>query len=88
MIHPTLSTTPRLHGHDPAAVALADALSDREAQVFRLLGQGRSNRALARELGISEHTAKFHVSAILAKLHAANRTEAVAIAARHGLIEL
>jgi DNA-binding NarL/FixJ family response regulator len=53
-----------------------------------LLGQGRSNRALARELGISEHTAKFHVSAILAKLHAANRTEAVAIAARHGLIEL
>ncbi len=45
-------------------------------------------KAIARELGVSEHTAKFHVGAILSKLGAASRTEAVAIAARRGLLLL
>ena len=88
VIHPALPNAPRLQGQAPPAGPSRDVLSDRETEVLRLLAEGRSNRGLAGELGISEHTVKFHVSAILGKLHAASRTEAVAIAARRGLIAL
>ena len=64
--------------------ALADTLTAREQEVLGLVAAGRSNRAIARALGISERTAKFHVSSILLKLHAANRTEAVAAARERG----
>jgi DNA-binding NarL/FixJ family response regulator len=64
-----------------------DALTPREVEVLRLLAEGCSNRAIAGRLVVTERTAKFHVSSILAKLGAANRTEAVAVARRRGLLE-
>lgn len=64
------------------------ALTPRELEVLKALAEGGSNKALAEALFISERTVKFHVSAILSKLGAANRTEAVQIAVRQGLIEL
>lgn len=65
-----------------------DPLTDREHEVLELLALGLPNKTIAMELGISEHTAKFHVGAIMSKLSAASRTEAVAIAARRGLLVL
>jgi two-component system, NarL family, nitrate/nitrite response regulator NarL len=63
-------------------------LSPRELQVLTLLSEGLSNRDVATRLGISRHTAKFHVNAILDKLGATTRTEAVVLAARSGLLTL
>lgn len=60
----------------------------REQQVLQLLAEGLTNRAIAQELGISQHTAKFHVNSILQKLNAQSRTEAVVQATRLGLIAL
>jgi DNA-binding NarL/FixJ family response regulator len=65
-----------------------DALTDREVEVMRLLGQGKTNKEIAAALDISERTVKFHLSSIYSKLGAGNRTEAVALAAQRGLIEL
>jgi DNA-binding NarL/FixJ family response regulator len=65
-----------------------EALTDREWEVLQLLADGHSNKAIARLLGVSEHTAKFHVSSVLSKLDAATRTEAVSVAIRRGLIPL
>ncbi|MDB5033086.1 MAG: response regulator transcription factor [Chlorobi bacterium] len=65
-----------------------DPLTDREMDVLRLMAQGRANREIGVTLFISERTVKFHVSSILSKLGAGNRTEAVAIAAQHGLVEM
>jgi len=66
----------------------AEDLTAREHQVLQLLAEGLSNKAIAQRLQISEHTAKFHVAAILAKLEAHSRTEAVIKAVRQGLIIL
>ena len=63
-----------------------DALTPREDEVLALLAQGKPNREIAEVLVITERTVKFHVSSILGKLGAGNRTEAVAIAAQRGLI--
>lgn len=71
----------------PAAGERIAALTARESDVLRLLGRGRTNRQIGEELFISGKTASVHVSNILAKLGAASRTEAVAIAYREGLIE-
>lgn len=79
----------RLTGQQTAplpAPARPPALSAREREVLQLLAQGLTNRGIARQLRISEHTAKFHVSALLTKLGAGSRTEAVALAMRYGLI--
>ncbi len=73
---------------DPDRQALVEALTARETEVLQLLAQGLANKQIAVALGISEHTVKFHVSAIYAKLGAANRTEAVRIGALRGLILL
>ncbi len=64
----------------------APHLSGREREVLRLLAEGRSNRAIARQLGLSEATVKGHVSRLLDKLNAASRLEAVVLAANTGLI--
>jgi DNA-binding NarL/FixJ family response regulator len=65
-----------------------ESLTDREMEVLRLLAQGRSNKDIAAALVISERTVKFHVSSIMGKLGAGNRTEAVSIAAGRGLVSL
>jgi DNA-binding NarL/FixJ family response regulator len=66
----------------------AEALTPRELEFLHLLAQGLQNKEIAAELVISERTVKFHVSSIMGKLGAGNRTEAVSMAAQQGLIEL
>jgi DNA-binding NarL/FixJ family response regulator len=66
----------------------AEPLTGREREVLQLLAEGLSNRAIAQALAISEHTVKFHVNAIMSKLDAQSRTEAVVRATRLGLILL
>jgi DNA-binding NarL/FixJ family response regulator len=68
--------------------ASPDALTERELEVLRLMAQGLQNKEIAANLVISERTVKFHVSSILAKLGAGNRTEAVKIAAHQGIVDL
>ena len=63
-------------------------LTERETQVLGLLAQGRANKEIAAELAISERTVKFHVSSILSKLGASNRTEAVRLAVQRHLVAL
>lgn len=63
-------------------------LTPRERDVLLLMAEGASNKAIARRLGISVHTAKFHVGSLLDKLDATGRTDAVAHAARLGVIHL
>jgi len=70
----------------PAAPATVEHLTPREQEVLQLLAQGLSNKLIAARLGISDHTVKFHVNAILGKLGAQSRTEALAQAARLGLV--
>jgi len=63
-------------------------LTERERQVVQLLTEGLSNKLIADRLGISDHTAKFHVNGVMMKLGASTRTEAVVEAMRRGLIRL
>jgi DNA-binding NarL/FixJ family response regulator len=65
-----------------------EPLTERELEVLNLLAQGMPNKEIAAHLVISERTAKFHVSSIMGKLGATNRTEAVSLAAQRGLITL
>lgn len=67
---------------------LAEHLTARETVVLRLMALGLGNKEIAARLDISEHTAKFHVSSILAKLGAASRTEAVTIGMTLGLVAI
>jgi DNA-binding NarL/FixJ family response regulator len=71
-----------------SAPALAEPLTPRELEVLQLLSQGLANKAIAARLGISDHTAKFHVNSILGKLGVQSRTEAIVHAARLGLVAL
>jgi DNA-binding NarL/FixJ family response regulator len=71
---------------DRSIEAPVEPLTTREEQVLQQLAEGLSNRSIAQRLQISEHTVKFHINAILGKLGAQSRTEAVARAARLGLI--
>lgn len=66
----------------------AEPLTAREMEVLGLLSEGLPNKQIALRLHISEHTVKFHIASIFAKLGAASRTEAVSIGARQGLITL
>lgn len=70
------------------AAAPSEPLTPREREVLALLAEGLSNKAIAARLGISEHTAKFHVNAILGKLAVESRAEAIVQAARMGLVVL
>jgi DNA-binding NarL/FixJ family response regulator len=65
-----------------------EALTERETEILLEISQGKTNKEIAEALFISERTVKFHVSAILRKLDAANRTEAVKTAVQLGLVEL
>lgn len=76
------------HGLVALPLNRADPLTAREREVLQLVSQGLSNKLIARELQVSEHTVKFHVSSIFAKLGAASRTEAISRGARQGLITL
>jgi two-component system nitrate/nitrite response regulator NarL len=67
---------------------LADDLTPRELEVLRMVAEGLSNKEIAQRLAISEHTVKFHLNAILGKLGAQSRTEAVVSAIRRGLISV
>ena len=83
---------PEMAPFSPAGVrdlpeGVAD-LTPRELEVLALVADGLPNKAIADRLGISEHTVKFHVNAILSKLGAQSRTEAVTRATRMGLITL
>lgn len=70
------------------ATEIDTGLTAREIEVLALLAEGVSNKTIARRLGISVHTAKFHVGSLLDKLDATGRTDAVAHAARLGIIHL
>jgi DNA-binding NarL/FixJ family response regulator len=65
-----------------------DELTTREREVLQLVAEGLANKHIARRLGISEHTVKFHVAAVLTKLGAGSRTEAAHLGARRGLVAL
>ena len=73
---------------DGPADVLIEELTEREREVLGLLAQGMPNKEIASHLIISERTVKFHVSSIMSKLGATNRTEAVARAAQRGLITM
>jgi two-component system, NarL family, nitrate/nitrite response regulator NarL len=70
----------------PPLAAAVEPLTPREQEVLQLLAEGLSNKRIGARLGISDHTVKFHVNAILGKLGAQSRTEALAHAARLGLV--
>jgi NarL family two-component system response regulator LiaR len=75
-------------GNSAQAAPPYEPLTERELEVLNLLAQGMPNKEIAAQLVISERTAKFHVSSIMGKLGATNRTEAVSLAAQKGLITL
>jgi len=85
VIDPELLDTPA-RGQTPTASRSAAELTPREHDVLELLAVGLSNKQIAAKLGISSHTAKFHIGAILSKMDAATRTEAVVRAVQRGLI--
>jgi DNA-binding NarL/FixJ family response regulator len=72
----------------PEARGGSEPLTPREREVLALLAEGLGNKAIAARLGVSEHTAKFHVNAILAKLGVDSRAEAIVRAIRLGLVVL
>ena len=91
VIDPEVAGAARIHSHQavPASAGIpGEALTPREVEVLALVAEGYPNKAIARELGISEHTAKFHVGSLLGKLGAGSRTEAVTIATRRGLLAI
>ena len=76
---------------EPTGFAMApddSPLTPRETEILTLIGQGFSNKAVARRLGISVHTVKFHIEALFGKLDASSRAEAVAKGLVGGVIEL
>jgi two-component system nitrate/nitrite response regulator NarL len=79
---------PVLSPKDPSSPMLVEELTPRELEVLDLLAEGLSNKAIAHRLSISDHTVKFHVNAVMGKLGAQSRTEAVVRATRLGLILL
>jgi DNA-binding NarL/FixJ family response regulator len=66
----------------------AEPLTAREEEVLAALAKGLQNKEIAAQLNITERTVKFHVSSIMGKLGAGNRTEVVTLAAQYGLIDL
>jgi DNA-binding NarL/FixJ family response regulator len=79
-------TIPRSPAEPADTMVITEDLTAREVEVLRLMARGHRNKQVAALLGISEHTAKFHVSSVLAKLGARTRTEAVTIGMTRGLV--
>jgi DNA-binding CsgD family transcriptional regulator len=73
---------------DRPSTEMVETLTRREREVLDLLAEGHSNRRIAQRLGISEHTAKFHVASIYGKLGVASRAETIRAAVRRGLIAI
>jgi DNA-binding NarL/FixJ family response regulator len=71
-----------------AVHAVDDRLSEREAEILRLVAEGNPNKQIARRLSLSEETVKAHLKSIFGKLDVADRTHAVTVAVRRGIIEL
>jgi DNA-binding NarL/FixJ family response regulator len=91
VVHPDFAlvvdqTEPDHDTPDPLLDPVPPTLSPREQEVLTQVANGLPNKAIARKLGITDHTVKFHVSSVLTKLEAASRSEAVAIATRRGMI--
>jgi two-component system, NarL family, nitrate/nitrite response regulator NarL len=82
------SLVPNTPAKPPTPAKGRGELTERERQVVQLLTEGLSNKLIADRLGISDHTAKFHVNGVMMKLGASTRTEAVVEAMRRGLIRL
>ncbi|HET9269760.1 MAG TPA: response regulator transcription factor [Vicinamibacterales bacterium] len=78
----------RGHGEVQLLESLPEPLTPRERQVLALLAEGLPNKGIASALDISDQTVKFHVAAIIGKLGASNRTDAVRRAVRRGLVTL
>ena len=81
-------TLPRPASGPAEAMVITEDLTAREVEVLRLMARGHRNKQVAALLNISEHTAKFHVSSVLAKLGARTRTEAVTIGVMRGLVAI
>jgi DNA-binding NarL/FixJ family response regulator len=81
-------TLPRSPAEAADTMVITEDLTAREVEVLRLMARGNRNKQVAKLLGISEHTAKFHVSSVLAKLGARTRTEAVTIGVTRGLVAI
>jgi DNA-binding NarL/FixJ family response regulator len=87
-VHVRRAATPRAAFAGPGEDADGGPLTARELQTLAAVGEGLSNKAVARRLGISAHTVKFHMESIFAKLGTSTRAEAVAKGLRRGLIEV
>jgi DNA-binding NarL/FixJ family response regulator len=88
-LHPDALVDARPTRRPAAARGASDQpLTDREIEVLGMIADGLGNKIIAARLGISTHTAKFHVASILAKLGAGSRAEAVAIGLRRGLVAI
>jgi NarL family two-component system response regulator YdfI len=90
-MHPETANSLLNSAPSPATAAAArtpQSLTPREVEVLRMLAEGLGNKEIAWQLGISEHTVKFHVGSIFTKLDATSRTEAVMIGVRLGLVIL
>jgi DNA-binding NarL/FixJ family response regulator len=78
----------RSKSSNPAQLSPAEHLTAREREILRLVALGQGNKEIAAQLNVSEHTVKFHVSSVLAKLGARSRTEAVTIGILRGLVAI
>jgi DNA-binding NarL/FixJ family response regulator len=92
MMHPAVAARvmkefARVHAERKADMKVFAELTDREREILKLLASAKSNKEIAEELFISEKTVKNHISNILFKLQANDRTEAALYAAKHGLVE-
>lgn len=84
LLQPVVASKLMRHMSEPAA----DSLTEREMDVLRLMAKGMPNKEIAAALVVTERTVKFHISAILSKLGAGNRTEAVRVGVQRGLVRL
>ncbi|MEL6527079.1 MAG: response regulator transcription factor [Chloroflexota bacterium] len=86
LLQPIIASKLMAHISQQNQSPIVESLTERESEVLNLLAEGMTNKEIASELVVTERTIKFHVSAILGKLNAANRTEAVSIALQQGLL--
>ncbi|MEL7434577.1 MAG: response regulator transcription factor, partial [Chloroflexota bacterium] len=86
LLQPIIASKLMAHISQQNQSPMVESLTERESEVLNLLAEGMTNKEIASELVVTERTIKFHVSAILGKLDAVNRTEAVSIALQQGLL--